>query len=69
MTSGIRYLARDQGEGRSGLPGGIFGLAQGSGQMAHELNHARSWLKGGRAPEDIVRAAENALGEFINGGR
>ena len=30
--------------------------------IAHELNHARSWLKGGRAPEDLAKAAENALG-------
>ena len=37
--------------------------------ISHELNHARSWLKGGGAPEDIARAAENALGDFINGGR
>ena len=36
--------------------------------IAHELNHARSWLSGGRAPEDIARATENALGSFINGG-
>ena len=37
--------------------------------ISHELNHARSWLKEGGAPEDIARAAENALGDFINGGR
>ena len=37
--------------------------------ISHELNHARSWLKGGRAPEETARAAEDALGAFINGGR
>ena len=37
--------------------------------ISHELNHARSWLKGGRAPEDMARAAEDALGNYINGGR
>ncbi len=37
--------------------------------ISHELNHARSWLKGGWAPENTARAAENALGDFINGGR
>ena len=37
--------------------------------ISHELNHARSWLNGGRAPEDTARAAENAIGDFINGGR
>ena len=26
------------------------------------LNHARSWLKGGRAPENTARAAKNAGG-------
>ncbi|MBN1209562.1 MAG: VCBS repeat-containing protein [Myxococcaceae bacterium] len=35
--------------------------------IAHELNHARSWLKGGNAPESTAYAAGDALGEFIQG--
>lgn len=26
--------------------------------ISHELNHARSWLKGGRAPKNTARAAK-----------
>jgi hypothetical protein len=35
--------------------------------IAHELNHARSWLRGGRAPENTAYAAGDALDEFIRG--
>ena len=35
--------------------------------IAHELNHARSWLKGGLAPEKAAYSAGNALEEFIKG--
>ncbi|QSQ22933.1 VCBS repeat-containing protein [Pyxidicoccus parkwayensis] len=35
--------------------------------LAHELNHARSWLKGGKAPEPQAYAAGDALEEFIWG--
>src|SRR5207249_9681691 len=35
--------------------------------LAHELNHARSWLKGGRALEAAAYAAEEALSEYMAG--
>ncbi|WP_141325745.1 RHS repeat-associated core domain-containing protein [Myxococcus sp. AB025B] len=35
--------------------------------IAHELNHARSWLRGGDAPESTAYAAGDALEEFIRG--
>jgi hypothetical protein len=37
--------------------------------IAHELNHARSWLQGGSAPEEFAYPAGNALQDYINGGR
>lgn len=37
--------------------------------IAHELNHARSWLKGGDAPEETAYAIQEALRDFILGGR
>ncbi len=35
--------------------------------IAHELNHARSWLKGGMAPESSAYSAGDALEAFIKG--
>jgi len=35
--------------------------------IAHEVNHARSWLKGGKAPERTARRAERYLREYIRG--
>ena len=37
--------------------------------ISHELNHARSYLRGGDAPEATAYAAENMLGSYINGER
>ncbi len=37
--------------------------------IAHELNHARSWLKGGEALEPPAYDAGDALADYINGGR
>lgn len=37
--------------------------------IAHELNHARSFLKGGRAPEGRARKAGNTLEQYIGGKR
>jgi len=36
--------------------------------IAHELNHARSWLKGGLAPEGSAYEAGNTLSDYILGG-
>jgi tRNA A37 threonylcarbamoyladenosine dehydratase len=35
--------------------------------LSHELNHARSWLKGGVAPESTAYAAEDALSAWLAG--
>ena len=35
--------------------------------IAHELNHARSYLKGGRAPESTAYASGNTLEKYIRG--
>ena len=37
--------------------------------LVHELNHARSWLKGGKAPEFTAYLAGDALEESIKGKR
>lgn len=37
--------------------------------IAHELNHARSYLKGRRAPEKTARKSERALKAYIGGKR
>lgn len=37
--------------------------------IAHELNHARSFIKGGTAPESIAYAAGNLLASYIRGER
>ena len=35
--------------------------------IAHELNHARSWLKEGDAPENSAYSAGNSLAAYIRG--
>lgn len=35
--------------------------------IAHELNHARSYLKGGHAPETTAYASGNTLEKYIKG--
>ena len=35
--------------------------------LAHELNHARSYLKGGSAPEYTAYRSGNTLADYING--
>lgn len=37
--------------------------------IAHELNHARSFLKGKRAPEKPARKSEKSLKSYIGGKR
>ncbi len=37
--------------------------------IAHELNHARSYLKGGKAPERKAYASGNSLEKYIRGKR
>ena len=35
--------------------------------IAHELNHARSYLKGGKAPEKTAYASGDSLEDYIRG--
>lgn len=37
--------------------------------IAHELNHSRSFLRGGDAPETTAYGAEGALSDWMAGGR
>ena len=37
--------------------------------IAHELNHARDFIRGGEALEDLAYEAGDALADYINGGR
>lgn len=37
--------------------------------IAHELNHVRSFLRGGKAPEETAYPAGDALQSYIEGGR
>lgn len=37
--------------------------------IAHELNHARSYLKGGNAPEKTAYASGDTLEDYIRGKR
>ena len=37
--------------------------------IAHELNHARDFIRGGVAPEPPAYNAGYALSDYINGGR
>ncbi len=37
--------------------------------IAHELNHARSFIKGGAAPEETAYSAGNSLASYIRGER
>jgi RHS repeat-associated protein len=48
-------------------PSALRSEAELANTIAHELNHARSWLRGGLAPESTAYAAGDALEEFIKG--
>ncbi|MGI6032984.1 MAG: hypothetical protein ACOX69_06155 [Coriobacteriales bacterium] len=37
--------------------------------IAHELNHARSFIRGDKAPENTAYSAGNALADYIRGER
>lgn len=37
--------------------------------IAHELNHARDFIRGGIAPESSAYSSGNALSDYIMGGR
>ena len=61
------------------MPDKIFNLAQMQGinlipfeselanTIAHELNHSRSFIKGGNAPEKTAYGSGNKLSKYIGG--
>lgn len=50
-------------------PNAFISEAELATTIAHELNHARSFLKGKRAPEKTARKSERALKAYIGGKR
>ena len=48
-------------------PSALSSEAELANTIAHELNHARSWLRGGGAPESTAYPAGDALEEYIRG--
>ena len=48
-------------------PKAFFSEAELANTIAHELNHARSYLKGGSAPEETAYASGNTLEDYIRG--
>ena len=69
------------GEGRAGRvkksnpyvielgPAAFVSESELANTIAHELNHARSYIKGGSAPEASAYHSGNRLGEYIAGRR
>ena len=47
----------------------FYSEAELANTIAHELNHVRSFLRGGNAPEDPAYDSGNALADYIRGGR
>ncbi len=50
-------------------PDALMREAELANTIAHELNHARDFMRGGIAPEPSAYSAGNALADYINGGR
>lgn len=50
-------------------PHALMNKAELANTIAHELNHARDFIKGGVAPESSAYSAGNALSDYINGER
>ena len=50
-------------------PDGLVSGAELANTIAHELNHARDFMRGGIAPEPSAYSAGDALEDYINGGR
>ena len=50
-------------------PDGLVSGAELANTIAHELNHARDFIRGGIAPEPSAYSAGDALEDYINGGR
>ena len=50
-------------------PDALMSEAELANTIAHELNHARDFLRGGIAPEPSAYSAGDALADYINGER
>ena len=50
-------------------PSALYSEKQLANTIAHELNHVRSYLRGGKAPEETAYPAGDALQSYIEGGR
>ncbi len=50
-------------------PDALMSESELANTIAHELNHARDFIKGGFAPEPPAYDSGNALADYINGGR
>ena len=50
-------------------PSAFYSEKQLANTIAHELNHVRSFLRGGSAPEETAYPAGNALQSYIEGER
>ena len=50
-------------------PSALYSEKQLANTLAHELNHARSFLRKGNAPEKRAYHAGDSLEDYINGGR
>ncbi len=50
-------------------PSALYSEKQLANTIAHELNHVRSFLRGGKAPEETAYPAGDALQSYIEGGR
>lgn len=48
-------------------PSALYSEKQLANTLAHELNHVRSFLRGGNAPEDTAYHAGDTLQEYIEG--
>lgn len=49
-------------------PGAFLSEVELANTIAHELNHARSFIKGGNAPERTAYRSGNTLAKYIRGG-
>lgn len=50
-------------------PASLMSECELANTIAHELNHARSFIRGGNAPESRAYKSGNALADYIGGGR
>lgn len=70
LPAGVAGKTRERHPNRIELgPTAFINEIELANTIAHELNHARSFLRGGRAPESKARKSGNTLAEYIRGER